>query len=391
MVMPTKEELIAVINKKYKSIESILQTIPEGCEDSLRPTLEACVKLFWKEHLGREFVWINKGQEEFNFNEAIKNDKFSSYFSPLMISDMHTIRLLGNQTIHGESKRLTASELNELFERLGRIIKEMEKILGFPILQFVGDAKKQGVSSSQKSKANTPREKVNNPRFGEGEIISIDGDIIKVCFNGFDIKKFPYPNSLNDGTLKIIRQETMPLKLSVESKVEAAGGKICPACQVNIIPDDKDMCDVCFKNRSTLLGAIAKGAVLTNIQLTNFFKCSPQGGMRKSNRTNSLVLIKDRESIYDDSWKEGICYYTGMGLQGDQDFLDRQNRTLYYSRNSTVKVYLFERAFSRYTFIGRVELAAEPYYGTQKDRRGVERRVCIFPLKVVEGEETITK
>ena len=135
--MPTKEELIAVINNKYKSIETVLQNIPEGCEDSLRPTLEACVKLFWKVKYDKEPIWTNGYKEEFNLNEAIKSEKFSSFFSPLMISDMHTIRLLGNKTIHSDSKKLTASELRELFERLGKIIKEMERVLGFPIIDLV--------------------------------------------------------------------------------------------------------------------------------------------------------------------------------------------------------------------------------------------------------------
>ena len=75
--MYTKEELIKIINKKYQSIETILQTIPEGGEDSLRPTLEACVKLFWKAKYDKDFIWVSNGKEEFNLNEAIKNEKFS--------------------------------------------------------------------------------------------------------------------------------------------------------------------------------------------------------------------------------------------------------------------------------------------------------------------------
>ena len=49
-----------------------------------------------------------------------------------------------------------------------------------------------------------------------------------------------------------------------------------------------------------------------------------------------------------------------------------------------MKIYLFERAYSKYTYVGRVELASAPYYSKQKDIHGVERRVCIFPLKVVD-------
>ena len=185
------------------------------------------------------------------------------------------------------------------------------------------------------------------------------------------------------------------------------GYKFCPACQLNMIEDEKEQCEVCARrsrpqeythkyNRATSgrvtyadlyrakPNCLTKGDVLTNDEVCACFGCSPQGGMRKSNSTNSLVLINDNESIYEDSWKDGICYYTGMGLKGDQDFYYRQNYTLYNSRYSSVKIYLFERAYSRYTYMGRVELAATPYYSRQKDVHGVERRVCIFPLKVIE-------
>lgn len=38
---------------------------------------------------------------------------------------------------------------------------------------------------------------------------------------------------------------------------------------------------------------IKVGQVLNNNELTEIFKCSPQGCMRRSLRTNSLVLISD--------------------------------------------------------------------------------------------------
>ena len=49
-------------------------------------------------------------------------------------------------------------------------------------------------------KQNKPREKVKHSHFGEGEIVYIKGDIIKVIF-GVTIKEFPYPSSMNNGTL----------------------------------------------------------------------------------------------------------------------------------------------------------------------------------------------
>ena len=53
----------------------------------------------------------------------------------------------------------------------------------------------------------TQREKVKHSRFGEGEISSIKGDKIKIIFGELQIKEFSYPQSINDGTLTIIKEQ----------------------------------------------------------------------------------------------------------------------------------------------------------------------------------------
>lgn len=54
--------------------------------------------------------------------------------------------------------------------------------------------------------------------------------------------------------------------------------------------------------------------IVNNTELCKAFKCSPQGGMRKSNATNSLVIISNHiKSIYDDRWVDNTFHYTGHG------------------------------------------------------------------------------
>mgnify|MGYP001089047641 CR=1 FL=1 len=123
------------------------------------------------------------------------------------------------------------------------------------------------------------------------------------------------------------------------------------------------------------------GQVLTNNELAECFQCSTQGGMRRSRRTNTLVLISDQTKIYHDRWHGNILHYTGMGLTGDQNFDYMQNRTLNASNHNGVGVHLFEVLRPReYTYLGMVRLAAEPYMDTQPDRSGNIRQVCMFPL-----------
>ena len=61
------------------------------------------------------------------------------------------------------------------------------------------------------------------------------------------------------------------------------------------------------------------GEALTNEELSRRFQCSTYGGMRRSHRTNTLVLIsKGSGGTYFDRWEGETFHYTGMGLTGDQ-------------------------------------------------------------------------
>ncbi|MBO8136759.1 MAG: HNH endonuclease [Desulfotomaculum sp.] len=123
----------------------------------------------------------------------------------------------------------------------------------------------------------------------------------------------------------------------------------------------------------------------------DIFKCSNSGGMRRSHRTNSLVIVSDHtKSIYEDRWVDGIFHYTGMGLEGDQSLDYAQNKTLAQSHTNGVNVYLFE-VFEpqKYVFIGQVELAGEPYQEQQPDANGNLRTVWVFPLKLVDAASAL--
>lgn len=137
---------------------------------------------------------------------------------------------------------------------------------------------------------------------------------------------------------------------------------------------------------------LIRGNVYSNADICQIFKCSPQGGMRRSLQTNTLLLISNHtqsneNNPYDDYWKEGIFYYTGMGLKGDQSLDFRQNRTLAESNTNGVSVHLFEvYEPKQYTYLGKVKLAGEPIESTQKDTEGHKRIVWVFPLKIIKND-----
>lgn len=70
---------------------------------------------------------------------------------------------------------------------------------------------------------------------------------------------------------------------------------------------------------------LVPGAKLNNTELCEAFGCSPQGGMRRSHKTNTLVIVSNHiKSIYDDRWGGDILHYTGMGSKGDQSLTFQQ-------------------------------------------------------------------
>ena len=132
---------------------------------------------------------------------------------------------------------------------------------------------------------------------------------------------------------------------------------------------------------------IHQGQILLNKELCEIFECSSQGGMRRSYKTNSLILVSNHvKSIYDDKWKGDILHYTGMGTKGDQSLSFMQNPTLNESGTNNVEIHLFE-VFEKkkYFYQGQVKLKSKPYQERQTDENGDSRSVWMFPLELINN------
>ena len=210
-----KLDLITSIKKNYKAVQAMKIENAQAFAVNIRSSLEFAVKLFWQEKLGKIPVWINSnGREDFNLNESIKDSRFSSHFERWTITYMHLIRQDCNDIIHGQ-KELTIGTAKELIENLEKCIKAIEKLLDCPIITILQEEvipPSRPVSTPVVEKK--PREKVKHSRFGEGEIVSIKGDIIEVLF-GETIRRFLYPSSMNNGTLIPIQNPIAQPAISV--------------------------------------------------------------------------------------------------------------------------------------------------------------------------------
>lgn len=132
---------------------------------------------------------------------------------------------------------------------------------------------------------------------------------------------------------------------------------------------------------------VEKGDIIDNDKLTELFKCSTQGGMRRSHKTNTLVIVSNHvKSIYSDKWSGDQLHYTGMGSSGDQSLTFSQNKTLYESNINGVEVHLFEVfEIRQYTYQGVVIYDEGAYQENQTDIEGNQRRVWMFPLRLKDN------
>lgn len=126
----------------------------------------------------------------------------------------------------------------------------------------------------------------------------------------------------------------------------------------------------------------------TNAEVAEGFSCAPQGGMRKSNKNNCLVLIVNHtKGLYDDQWQnDRLIHYTGMGLTGDQSFVgptSGQNKNLADSNISGLPIYLFESFQpNEYIFCGAAKLIENYFWSEQLDIENGVRKVIVFPIQL---------
>lgn len=150
--------------------------------------------------------------------------------------------------------------------------------------------------------------------------------------------------------------------------------------------------DFVERRQDSLSMNLTVGKFYTNREIADLFRCSTQGGMRKSNTKNALVLTSeqsDPDRLYQDYWKDGVLYYTGEGQTGEQK-LNRNNRTLAESPANGVNVYLFECfGENTYRYRGVVERCGKPYQEEEKDSVGDVRKVWKFPLKPIDDTDSL--
>ncbi|MDT7831786.1 HNH endonuclease [Flavobacteriaceae bacterium S356] len=132
---------------------------------------------------------------------------------------------------------------------------------------------------------------------------------------------------------------------------------------------------------------LSQGDILSNDDIVEQFGCGNTGGMRRSHKTNTLVIVSDHtKGLYDDVWHDNVMHYTGMGPKGNQSKYYKQNRTLLEQKSNGISVHLFEvYKQNNYVYQGEVILSGEPYQKRQLDKENKPRLAWMFPVTLLSG------
>lgn len=143
------------------------------------------------------------------------------------------------------------------------------------------------------------------------------------------------------------------------------------------------MIEILTDNESLMTERISmqKGQVVSHKKLCEEFELAPiPAGILKS-ENNKTIVVKICLSEEGDFFSEGVYYYEGFGLKGNQSLSYHFNRLLYTSAVSGYKMHLFvNRCNGEYEYIGEIMLASEPFVKQRTNEYGVQQ-VWVFPLK----------
>ena len=224
---------------------------------------------------------------------------------------------------------------------------------------------------------------------GESDEAALEREILEEFNSLILVGKLLASAQINDDTvLKLYACEHKLGAYQLKDHSEVAWVNSLSALNAyDLAPADIELLDQITKDtRKPSLRELKIGESYINEDIMRIFLVSGQGGMRKSNRANSLILfaLHNTGNPYEDKWDDqGVMHYTGMGLAGDQSIDYAQNRTLAESRTNDIDVHLFESFEPKeYIYRGQVQLAGDPYYERQKDEACNERQVVKFPLRL---------
>lgn len=148
---------------------------------------------------------------------------------------------------------------------------------------------------------------------------------------------------------------------------------------------DESILEQWFDNESKDIKQLEIGKTYDNLTISKVFGCGMQGGIRKSQTTNTLVIfLNHTNALYEDIWIDNnIILYKGITQSKENLLGNNLNKALYESKQNGVSVHLFESFIcGEYLYRGQVELINTPELSVKEEQLSENTKIYIFPLRL---------
>mgnify|MGYP003593414056 CR=1 FL=1 len=237
--------------------------------------------------------------------------------------------------------------------------------------------------------------KVIHNTFGEGTVVSVDGNQVHIDFGNYGIKDFVYPDifatyvKLQDPAVQVvIDKEIIAVKIAKE-RAEA------------MLEEKRKMEKALAENEKRAMDVdsgfgpdyhvehLTRQPILTYKQVEDKFNIKILGPGKGINRTDSAVVLissvdkKKSGFLYHDHWDiNGDYIYSGEGKYGDQKMTDG-NKAIKESESDGKMIQLFVKLSSEEYYYQGVFKFIEYYYEDEVDEAGNNRKEYKFRLRKV--------
>ena len=123
------DECVSSLKENYLEAKKDAEATPAKAMRSLRMALEYLVDIVWILKIGTSFTFPNRPGKRMDLDEAMKYPQFKNFFTTNIYSDMHVVRMIGNDASHKEKSHTITTEVAlDTIERFEKCVSQVEAI-----------------------------------------------------------------------------------------------------------------------------------------------------------------------------------------------------------------------------------------------------------------------
>lgn len=183
------DECVSSLKENYLEAKKDAEATPAKAMRSLRMALEYLVDIVWILKIGTSFTFPNRPGKRMDLDEAMKYPQFKNFFTTNIYSDMHVVRMIGNDASHKEKSHTITTEVAlDTIERFEKCVSQVEAITN---LNNLCNTMQKVATPTPKAEAKKPAPVLHDGNKSEREFFY---DILRSELNALENPPFYFTN-----------------------------------------------------------------------------------------------------------------------------------------------------------------------------------------------------